>query len=177
MSGASVTKGLSAKRVSSLASGTSNSLSSRMAWAQNATSRDVSDIPGKPNLALNHWRSLSTRLISEMGTLQTRDATLISASNSSSGPLSKMSSPCKAANLSASVADNSAGCMEKSFHSVSRNLIQDRYLLYAFRTLRGHSLLQPNQCQWGRVRINAYGSLAERFKAPVLKTGEDVSPP
>ena len=27
------------------------------------------------------------------------------------------------------------------------------------------------------VRIRAEGSLAERFKAPVLKTGEDVSPP
>ena len=27
------------------------------------------------------------------------------------------------------------------------------------------------------VRIFAHGSLAERFKAPVLKTGEDVSPP
>ena len=28
-----------------------------------------------------------------------------------------------------------------------------------------------------QVRIDSSGSLAERFKAPVLKTGEDVSPP
>jgi len=57
MSGVPVTSGLPAKRGSSVASGTSNSESSRIAWAQNACSRGVSLTPGSPTFALNHWRS------------------------------------------------------------------------------------------------------------------------
>ena len=52
MSGSPVTSGLAAKRASSVASGTSNSASSRIAWSQNATSRGVSVDAGQAEVGL-----------------------------------------------------------------------------------------------------------------------------
>jgi len=60
-----------------------------MAWAQNDTSREISDM-SRPMLDLNHWRSPSTRLIATTGTSQIRAARRVMSSYSDSGRESGM---------------------------------------------------------------------------------------
>src|ERR1700730_10948977 len=63
-----------------------------MVCAQNAASRDVSDRPGSPMLALNHCRFVSIRLSREMGGLAANAAARAKALNCASGALSRTSS-------------------------------------------------------------------------------------
>nr|WP_276602789.1 hypothetical protein [Nannocystis pusilla] len=71
MCGSPVTSGLSAKRSSFDASGTtSGRVGAAMAWAQNACSRGVS-ATFRPIRDLNHWRLSSIRVTSPIGVLHT----------------------------------------------------------------------------------------------------------
>jgi hypothetical protein len=90
MCGGPVTSGLAAKRSSSRASGTSSSSSCRIACAQKETSRAVSGA-SIPTLALNHWRSESTRLIIAIGVPQIWAASRARSSKSLSAGLSRIS--------------------------------------------------------------------------------------
>ena len=112
--GSPVTSGLSAKRGSMNASWTSNSCSSRIAWAQKATSRGVS-VAARPTRALNHCRSSSMRLISAIGVSQMCDASLTTSSKSCSAGVSS-----SAASASACMRAASCGCGGATFTAAPR---------------------------------------------------------
>jgi hypothetical protein len=100
--GSPMTSGLAAKRASSVASATSNKAESRMAWSQKATSRGVSSTPGRPTLALNHWRCASISEISAIGTPHNCAAVRVIVSKAGSGRLSSTPSSRSAARRLAS---------------------------------------------------------------------------
>jgi hypothetical protein len=62
----------------------------RMAWAQNAMSRDVSVAPLSPMHDLNHWRFSSTKLTTAIGTSNAAATIRVYLSNDSSGCVSRM---------------------------------------------------------------------------------------
>src|SRR5712671_5687005 len=89
MCGSETTSGLSRKRSSASASGTTKTSDCKMAVEQKAMSRDVS-VASKPTRDLNHWRSSSTREIRAMGVLQTYEASNVRSSKDRSGSVSRM---------------------------------------------------------------------------------------
>jgi hypothetical protein len=88
--GAPVTIGLSAKRASAAASGTTITSSSRMACPQKEIEREVCEVVS-PTLDLNHWRSASTSEIRAIGAWQMCDASSVRSSNFCSGSVSRIS--------------------------------------------------------------------------------------
>src|SRR3989440_5825813 len=103
MCGSETTRGLSRKRSSTSASGTTKTSDCKMAVEQKAMSRDVSEA-SMPTRDLNHWRSSSTREISAMGVLQTNEARNVKSSKECSGSVSRMAYFSQAAILPASLA-------------------------------------------------------------------------
>lgn len=90
MCGLPVTSGLWENTGCALASSTTTgSLLPFSAWAQKATARSVS-WNGMPTAALNHWRSLSTKLTTAIGVRQMRDARTASLLKASSEGVSRM---------------------------------------------------------------------------------------
>src|SRR6267378_3478401 len=87
MCGSETTRGLSRKRSSLSASGTTKTSDCRIAVEQKAISREVSEA-SMPTRDLNHWRSSSTREISAMGVLQTNEASRVRSSKDCSGSVS-----------------------------------------------------------------------------------------
>src|SRR5882762_4193530 len=102
MCGSEATRGLSRKRSSLSASGTTKTSDCKIAVEQKAMSRDVSEA-SMPTRDLNHWRSSSTREISAMGVLQTNEASSVKSSKDCSGSVSRMAYFSKAAILPASL--------------------------------------------------------------------------
>src|SRR5258708_20379825 len=89
MCGSETTRGLSRKRSSASASGTTKTSDCKIAVEQKAMSRDVSLAP-MPMRDLNHWRFSSTGEMRGMGGLQTNEASKVRASKDCSGSVSKM---------------------------------------------------------------------------------------
>ena len=83
------TSGLSRKRASTEASGTTKRSRCLMAWVQKAMLREVSRTE-TPTRALNHCRSASMRLMSAIGVPQISDASSARSSNARSGSVSRM---------------------------------------------------------------------------------------
>src|SRR5205807_6669390 len=103
MCGSETTRGLSRKRSSLSASGTTKTSDCKMAVEQKAMSRDVS-VASRPTRDLNHWRSSSTREINAMGVLQINEASRVRSSKDCSASVSRMAYFSKAATLPASLA-------------------------------------------------------------------------
>src|SRR5260370_5585274 len=89
MYGSETTSGLSGKRSSARASGTTKTSDCKIAVEQKAMSRDVSEA-AMPTRDLNHWRSSSTREIKAMGVSQTYEASSVRSSKDCSGSVSRM---------------------------------------------------------------------------------------
>src|SRR5713101_4289926 len=89
MCGSETTSGLSRKRSSASASGTTKTSDCKIAVEQKAMSRDVS-AASTPMRDLNHWRSSSTREIRAMGVLQIYEASSVRSSKDCSGSVSRM---------------------------------------------------------------------------------------
>src|SRR5216684_7340612 len=89
MCGSETTSGLSRKRSSASASGTTKTSGCKIAVEQKAMSRDVSEA-SRPTRDLNHWRFSSTKEISAMGVLQTNEASKVRSSKDCSGSVSRM---------------------------------------------------------------------------------------
>src|SRR6267154_598394 len=102
MCGSEATRGLSRKRSSRSASGTTKTSDCKIAVEQNAMSRDVSEA-SIPTRDLNHWRSSSTREIRAMGVSQTNEASRVRSSKDCSGSVSRMAYFSKAAILPSSL--------------------------------------------------------------------------
>src|SRR6266550_1701312 len=102
MCGSEMTSGLSRKRSSRSASGTTKTSDCKIAVEQKAISRDVSEA-SMPTRDLNHWRSSSIREISAMGVLQTNEASRVRSSKDCSGSVSRMAYFSKAAILPSSL--------------------------------------------------------------------------
>src|SRR6266849_5803464 len=102
MCGSETTSGLSRKRSSASASGTTNTSDCKIAVEQKAMSREVS-VASMPTRDLNHWRSSPTREMRAMGVLQINEASRVRSSKDCSGSLSRMAYFSKAAILPASL--------------------------------------------------------------------------
>src|SRR5260370_20191991 len=102
MCGSETTSGLSRKRSSASASGTTKTSGCKIAVEQKAISREVSEA-SMPTRDLNHWRSSSTREISAMGVLQINEASRVRAAKDCYGADSRVAYFSKAAILSASL--------------------------------------------------------------------------
>src|SRR6266567_1399703 len=103
MFGSETTSGLSRKRSSASASGTTKTSDCKIAVEQKAMSRDVSEA-SMPTRDLNPWRSSSTREISAMGVLQTYEASSVSSSKDSSGSVSRIAYLSRAMTRASSLA-------------------------------------------------------------------------
>src|SRR5713101_5784954 len=102
MCGSEITRGLSRKRSSASASGTTKTSDCKIAVEQKAMSREVSEA-STPTRDLNHWRSSSTREMRAMGVLQTNEASRVRSSKDCSGSVSRMAYFSKAAILPSSL--------------------------------------------------------------------------
>src|SRR5712691_683971 len=102
MCGSDLTRGLSRKRSSRSASGTTKTSDCKIAVEQKAMSRDVSEA-SMPTRDLNHWRSSSIREIRAVGVLQTNEASRVRSSKDCSGSVSRMAYFSKAAILPSSL--------------------------------------------------------------------------
>src|SRR5437016_2225383 len=102
MCGSETTRGLSRKRSSRSASGTTKTSDCKIAVEQKAMSRDVSEA-SMPTRDLNHWRSSSIREIRAVGVLQTNEASRVRSSKDCSGSVSRMAYFSKAAILPSSL--------------------------------------------------------------------------
>ncbi len=120
MSGCPVTSGLSAKRSSCVASGTTNTPSCKIACAQKASSRDVSEA-SKPKRALNHCRSASMSDTRAMGVPQIWAASWTISSYCFSKSVSRMRYLRKASSLWRSLWGSAAVCMRCGLSSYWMN--------------------------------------------------------
>src|SRR5882762_3952819 len=119
MCGSEATRGLSRKRSSMSASGTTKTSDCKIAVEQKAMSRDVSEA-SIPTRDLNHWRSSSTSEISAIGVLQTNEASKVKSSKDCSGSVSRMAYFSKAAILPASL----TGLATTMSHLLSDSLVR-----------------------------------------------------
>ncbi|MFN7979806.1 MAG: hypothetical protein U0P30_16855 [Vicinamibacterales bacterium] len=84
-----MTKGLSRKRASFVASGTCMIAGCWMACVQKATPREVS-ATSSPTRDLNHWRCESMSVMSDIGVSQICDASSVRSSKRCSGSVSRI---------------------------------------------------------------------------------------
>src|SRR5258708_37534894 len=103
MCGSETTRGLSRKRSSASASGTTKTSDCKIAVAQKAMLRDVSEA-SRPTRDLNHWRSSSMREMRAMGVLQTNEASRVRSSKDCSGLVSRMAYFSRATRRASSLA-------------------------------------------------------------------------
>jgi len=90
MWGLPFTRAFSAKRASSDASSTIITAGPWIVWPQKACSRGVWRMSPRPTVALNHWRSLSTRVTAAIGVAQMKAARRLIASKLASRAVSRM---------------------------------------------------------------------------------------